>query len=322
METVNGFPAKAFGFDSAGRNPYECHTRPARRPAKLSMTTTDPSLADLRREIDEIDDALHDLLMRRGQLQERIRQAKAGSRVYIRPGREAMVLRRLIGRHKGAFPKAAVVHIWREIFAAAVSIQGHFSVGVLRSSTQGETLGRLARDHFGALTPVRELGTASRVLQAVADGTVAVGVLPMPETEEAAPWWPSLARRGDGVPRIMARLPFAQPPGGSRRGEALAVGLNIPQETGDDRGYLAVEAAENTSRSALRRVLQKAGFEVTDWKSYIGPDGTAYYLIEHSGILTDDDQRLAQLVETGEDVIAMAWPLGGYAMPLSAAELG
>lgn len=285
------------------------------------MTLTDRSLADLRREIDEIDDALHDLLVRRGNLQERIRQAKAGSEVYIRPGREAMVLRRLIHRHSGAFPKPVIVRIWREIFAAGLAVQGAFSVAVLQPRRDNGELCRIARDHFGSLTPIQELGTAARVLQAVADGTATVGVLPMPESEEPAPWWPSLARRGTRVPRIMARLPFARPVDSPLHGEALAVGLDIPQETGDDRGYLAIEIADQASRSALRRVLQQAGFEVMDWKAHVGRDRTAYYLIEHVGILDDEDPRLSALYSAGENIVSTAWPLGGYAMPLSASEL-
>ena len=66
----------------------------------------DPStLADLRQEIDRIDDAIHDQLMRRGELQAAIGRAKTGSEVYLRPGREAMVLRRLIARHEGRSPR-------------------------------------------------------------------------------------------------------------------------------------------------------------------------------------------------------------------------
>lgn len=285
------------------------------------MTLPDSSLADLRREIDEIDDALHDLLMRRGDLQARIGRAKAGSEVYIRPGREALVLRRLVARHKGAFPKPVLVRIWREIFAAGLSLQNYFSVAVMSPDGRGEELRRLARDHFGSMTPIHELGTSGRVLQAVADGTATVGVLPMPESEEAAPWWPNLARSGERVPRILARLPFARPHDGLLRSEALAVGLTMPQETGDDRGYLALETSTQASRSALRRLLQDAGFEVTDWKFYKGDYGTAYYLVEYNGILAEDDPRLEALRQAGESIVSTAWSLGGYAVPLSASDL-
>lgn len=284
------------------------------------MSSAEPSLADLRREIDEIDDTLHDLLIRRGELQAAVVRAKADSEVYIRPGRESLVLRRLCARHRGRFPKAVLVRIWREIFAAALAMQGAFSIAVAGTRAGGGDLRTLARDHFGSLTPLKEMASASRVLQAVADGEATVGVLPMPESEESDPWWRRLARSGERVPRVIARLPFAAP--GSRAGdsEALAVGLAPPEETGHDRSYLAVETSEHTSRAALRRALKDAGFELTDWTSWAGDKARALYLVECEGVLAAGDPRLQRLA-AAHDVIAAAWPLGCYATPLSADDL-
>ncbi|RDD61902.1 chorismate mutase [Ferruginivarius sediminum] len=284
------------------------------------MTSADPSLPDLRREIDEIDNQIHDLLIRRGELQAAVVRAKQGSSVYIRPGREAMVLRRLCARHQGRFPKAVLVRIWREIFSAGLSLQGEFSIAVLNGGGCGNDLRALARDHFGALTPFSDMGTAARVLQAVADGKATVGVLPMPESEESEPWWPRLARAGGQVPRIIARLPFAGP--GSRAGnaEALAVALVPPEETGNDRSYLAVETARETSRSALRDAMGKAGFQVTDWKSWVGGNEQALYLVECEGTLDERDPRLDALA-ADNDFVGTAWPIGSYAVPLSSEEL-
>lgn len=284
------------------------------------MTSADPSLADLRREIDEIDDTLHDLLIRRGELQAAVVRAKQGSEVYIRPGREALVLRRLCARHEGRFPKAVLVRIWREIFSAGLSLQGAFSIAVLNGQGRGLDLRALARDHFGALTPITDMGSAARVFEAVAAGKATVGVLPMPESEESDPWWPRLARAGPQVPRIIARLPFAAP--GSRAGdaEALAISLAPPEETGKDRSYLAVETPKDTSRSALRQCLQTACFQVTDWKSRVGGDSHALYLVECEGVLVDGDPRLRALA-TDNAFVTAVYPLGCYAVPLSADEL-
>ena len=89
------------------------------------------SLDALRREIDRIDDEIHDLLMRRAAVAGEIRRSKGpdnGS--YLRLGREAAILRRLVARHSGSFPKPALVRIWREIMAALTQLQGPFSVAV------------------------------------------------------------------------------------------------------------------------------------------------------------------------------------------------
>jgi chorismate mutase len=285
------------------------------------MTDSEPSLDDLRREIDEIDDSLHALLMRRAEVQQRVGRAKNGNAAYIRPGREARVLRRLIGQHHGAFPKPVIVRIWREIFAAGLSLQAPFSVAVLAEAKGQCGLPRLAREHFGTLTRVQEFGTAGQVLQAVGEHRTSVGVLPMPESEERAPWWPNMARHGDGVPRIVARLPFAQTEPEHQRRDALAVMLGAPEETGDDRGYVALETPHGTSRSALRRVLNQAGFDVTDWKVHDGPGAVTYYLVECRSVVRPGDPRLDALTAAADGAVSQAWPLGGYAMPLGPADL-
>ena len=55
-------------------------------------------LAALRDEIDEIDDTIHDLLMRRMALANRIsetKRARGATGALLRPAREAAILRRL-----------------------------------------------------------------------------------------------------------------------------------------------------------------------------------------------------------------------------------
>ncbi|MBT4740587.1 MAG: chorismate mutase, partial [Rhodospirillaceae bacterium] len=95
------------------------------------MSTDSNNLDDLRAEIDTIDESLHDLIMRRAEVVARVKDAKqdAGGGIF-RPGREAEVLRRLVGRHNGALPSAVIVRIWRELISAFVSMQGDFKIAV------------------------------------------------------------------------------------------------------------------------------------------------------------------------------------------------
>ena len=60
-----------------------------------------------------------------------------------------------------------MVRLWREIFAASSALQGGFSVAV---HALGPGHARLARQHFGALTPLRSHPSAARALAAVAEG--------------------------------------------------------------------------------------------------------------------------------------------------------
>lgn len=283
------------------------------------MSDRGPSLDALRREIDEIDDTLHDLLMRRAAAVERIRAAKRGGRGgFLRPGREAAILRRLAARHHGDFPVASVVAIWREIFAALTGLQGPFSVAVF-APEEGSPWTALARAHFGSVTPLQAMGRPSQVVAAVTEGSAAVGVLPLPQEQDANPWWRYLVSDRRDRPRIVARLPFLEKPANGREvPEALVVGRMAPEETGDDRSFLVLQAGEHISRSRINSALDEA--ELVShfygaWRDDEHPKAW-HHLIELTGHHDGRSGPVRRLVKGFEPNIDKVYALGGYAVPL------
>jgi chorismate mutase-like protein len=284
------------------------------------MAAPETPLDELRREIDGIDDALHDLMMRRAELVLRIGRAKAAAGSAgspLRPGREASVLRRLVGRHHGPLPAGVVVRIWRELMSAALALQGPFAVAVHSAPGCRE----LARDHFGALTPLLPHDSGWQVLRAVAEGEATVGVLPLPTLDEPDPWWRHLLGKDAKAPRIVARLPFAGlPPRGDA--EAFAVARGPAEPSGRDRSLIAIESAPQTSVSTLAGVLRAGGLEPVRSLAWRDPQpGAAWlHLVELDGFVAPDDVRLGRLGQGGE-MLRRLWPVGGYAVPFTAAEL-
>ena len=274
-------------------------------PAPATASAADPPnpLAQARAEIDALDDALHDLVMRRAAVVARLAasRAKAGSPSPLRPGREAMIMRRLLSRHTGALPATALMRLWRELLASSSAQQGGFSVAVHARGPEHE---RLAREHFGSLTPLRSLPTAACVLSAVAAGEAQVAVLPLPEEAEApeAAWWMSL-----DSPRlqVIARLPFFAT---GTEAEALAVAPGAPDPSGADRSLLRIEASGDCSRAQLAAALTAAGL-APRMLQLRRDGGVLRALAEVDGVLTADDPRLAGLP------VDRALPLGFYAVP-------
>lgn len=265
------------------------------------MADLRPNLAALRREIDAIDDAMHDLLMRRTEAVLGVAAAKRESNeAVLRPAREAQVLRRLIARHKGRFPKPALVRLWREMMAGSVHVQTKFSLAVYAPAGQ-EGLLRLAQDQFGASTPSRRHNTILGVLAEVSEGTASAGILPPPREEEVQPWWPSLVGN-ERLPRIVARLPFVPGPEG-----ALAIALVDQEKSGDDHSYIVLESPTPLSRDALTKMLTAAGLPPV----FIASHGTTY-LAEIADFVPAGDPRLARV---------RAVAVGGFAVPFSAAEM-
>ncbi len=283
------------------------------------MRAAKTSLEDLRREIDEIDDSLHDLLMRRTEIVEKVRVAKGEDTNYTRPGREAQILRRLVARHRGAFPKPVVARIWRDIIGALTLLQGPLAVAV-HAPEGGPDLRTRARDHYGALASLTGYESEMGVLRAVTEGRATIGVLPLPESDDAEPWWPSLASDSSGTPRIVARLPFASMEAPPRNAvDGLAVAITPQEESGLDHGYLVVETAEQLSRGALTELLEMAGIRVLDIQRWDAEPEQRLHLIEVEGFLAPEDPRLAKLKQSEQAL--KSWVIGGYAVPLTDQEL-
>jgi chorismate mutase len=172
-----------------------------------SKTSKPPSLGDLRREIDRIDEAMHRLLMQRGEIIDRLIAAKQSQETgsAFRPAREAEMMRRLVERHEGLLPLDTVESIWRVIISTFTFVQAPFSVHADLSA--GDALMRdSARFHFGFTVPfVAHMGAAS-VVAAVSASKGDLGLVPAFATAGSGAWWNAL--EFDSAPKIIARLPF------------------------------------------------------------------------------------------------------------------
>jgi chorismate mutase len=168
-----------------------------------------PSLADLRHNIDRIDESMHRLLMERGEIIDRliaVKQTQESGSAF-RPAREADMMRRLVDRHKGILPLDTAESIWRVIIATFTYVQAPFSLHADLSA--GDAAMRdSARFHFGFTVPfVAHVGAAA-VVAAVSGSKGDLGLVPAFAVAGAGAWWSAL--EFDAAPKIIARLPFAE----------------------------------------------------------------------------------------------------------------
>ncbi len=170
-----------------------------------------PSLADIRAEIDRLDAAMHALLMERSQVIERLITVKktGASGSAFRPAREAEVLRKLVERHHGLLPLDTVESIWRVIISTFTYVQAPHSV---HADITGDAAAMRdsARFHFGFTVPFITHESAARVIEAVDQSKGDLGMFRLDQSAEAGPWWRML--EGADAPKIIARLPFIDRP--------------------------------------------------------------------------------------------------------------
>ena len=285
------------------------------------MTVDKDKLAALRREIDRIDESIHDLIIERTKVVEKVRNAKRGEKIKIRPAREAEILYRLMKRHRGHFPKRELARIWREMIVATLRFEGPFSVAIYVGNN-GAGYADMARDQYGSFTPMSRHVSTRAVVEAVRNMQATVGILPLPRRDDEDHWWRLLVTETPDTPRVIARLPFISGAAGTDL-EALVICIIDQEQTGRDRSYLAVEADADIGFKAVEQALSQAGVSAVSHQVWHGPDRPAVwtYLVEVFGFVDTKGRQLNRLKDGLGRPAKRLVHLGGYATPLGDADL-
>jgi chorismate mutase len=165
----------------------------------------DSSLAALRAEIDHIDETMHELLMQRGEIIDRliaVKQTQESGSAF-RPAREAEMMRRLVDRHHGILPLDTVESIWRVIISTFTYVQAPFSIHA-DLTEDAAAMRDSARFHFGFTVPFVAHMSAAGVVAAVSESRGDLGLVSA--LPGGGAWWTAL--EFDSAPKIIARLPF------------------------------------------------------------------------------------------------------------------
>ena len=283
------------------------------------MTQKNKKLEALRAEIDRLDDELLNVLEQRIAIVTDIAAAKkeTGDGPVFRPGREATVMRRLLEKHSSDLPDAVVSRIWREIISAVTRMQRPNSVAV---TAPEKSVGYwdLARNHFGAATPMTLHKSATVVLRDVSTDPTKLGILPW-QNEELDTWWVHLAQGGETVPKILACLPFTPNDSGNFEDlGALVIGQSQPEPSGNDVSLIVLVAKEEVSRARMNEYLEKAGIpgKCMDSRSPQVEEGDWLHLIQISEFVAEEDNRLSTFKELVGDGVIKLVILGAYAVPI------
>jgi chorismate mutase len=234
------------------------------------------SLAELRREIDRIDEAMHRLLMERGEIIDRLIATKQTQETgsAFRPAREADMMRRLVDRHKGILPLETAESIWRVIISTFTYVQAPFSVHADLSA--GEAAMRdSARFHFGFTVPFVPHADAASVVAAVSDSRGDLGLVPAFGTAGTGAWWSAL--EADAMVRDVEVWSVRLAGWSTAAAEAvasLAEVIAVP-DRGFDSAALLISVPQGGRIERVTDTLVKAGASVRT-AALVGSHATRY----------------------------------------------
>jgi len=186
-------------------------------------------LESIRQEIDSIDDEIVALLCRRFAASARVRDAKAAapkSATPYRPGREAIILRRLVEQAASDVPAGVVERVWRTIISASTRLQADVRL-VTTPEVLADARHRAAVDLFAAMMPVEKARSLKGCLEALSPEQPVMAVVPM-----KSDWFAQIAGLAEPVrPRAIAVLPSDT---GKPSRALVVLGFAISEPTGED----------------------------------------------------------------------------------------
>ena len=140
-------------------------------------------LEKLRREIDEIDNKIVELLNKRAEIVINIAHIKRNEKAkFYSPEREREILERLTSLSEGSFPNDTLKVIYREILSASLSLEEPLKVACLGPLATFTHLAALR--HFGSSASFLPVESIKSVFDAVDSGKAEFGVVPIENSNE------------------------------------------------------------------------------------------------------------------------------------------
>jgi chorismate mutase len=179
----------------------------------------DSKLSELRNNIDKIDQEILGLLAKRAEIVLTVGELKHKNGEkghFIRSGREATMMRKLIKTGAGKFPTNTIFPMWRGIISASLSLENGLKIAIPSKLSFEQS--RLITEYFGSPTNYVECRNATEVLEKIDAKTV--GVLDISNA-----WWCKLAKDPINNIKVFAKL-----------GKSLYAFATVqPEESGDDK---------------------------------------------------------------------------------------
>lgn len=276
-------------------------------------------LKEIRQKIDTLDDKIHDVLMDRAALIVDVAEEKRKHNMqFVQPAREAKMIRRLLGRHSGPLPEAAIVRIWRELVGAVSLLQTGLNISVVEAEgPQGLALWEMARNYFGSAVPVQSLSNPRLAIASVREKQSSFAVLPWPPCDESDPWWGHLFSQEEPV-NIVCALPYGAAPAENSANyyRALVISGIDFMPSGEDRSFIGMQLNQNISRARIVDVFKSLNLAPRELHTQPQAQGRySLHCIEVDAYVKKNDHRLRKARVQFDEAESRLKVLGGYPVP-------
>lgn len=149
----------------------------------INYKAKDMALEEYRKQIDDLDNRILDLLAQRMEVVKQVGDLKRKTKATIyRPEREKAIIDRLDKMNKGLLNRAAIEAIFLEIFAVARNLELPERVAYL--GPEGSFTHQAAESRYGAMSTYTSLNSIEAVFETVKSDRARFGVVPIENNQE------------------------------------------------------------------------------------------------------------------------------------------
>jgi chorismate mutase/prephenate dehydratase len=289
------------------------------------------ALQALRQDIDKIDDQILSLLKKRMEVIAKVGELKKNNQenFFIRSSREADMIKNLVAKTDSAFPKSAIVSIWRKIITAANMHEQPLRIAIHNPKNISD-YEYLVKEYYSDAVPIFNLDSSTNVVAEIEKGEVQIGIFALPKDAEdshrkedsSENWWIGLANNRLGL-KVFAMIPMIQNistfSAHEKKFDAIhlvAVAIKKAEKSSSDNSLIYVELSSEFSKSQLLSAFKEQGISAKILKSVKMQqvDGIVFYLLECEGFFEEEDEKVKTLKKM--KIKPYVKVLGHYATPI------
>lgn len=269
------------------------------------MSAQKEDLSKFRQAIDEIDDEIINLLIKRLDIVKQVGAHKTKtsiSKSFIRAGREAVMIKDLSEKAGSAIPAAAIVAMWRTIISISLNTEQNLKITAYINGENKDCYWH-AREYYGVFTEILTEKSQEEIVAQVASSDGTIGILPLFD-ESKTPWWNRPNDEKNEI-YVFARVPFFESQFDNFT-PSLAIANVFPEKTDDDVSLIVINSHKEAQE--ILSLLE------SDISAKIIAENNNAYLLEIADFIAINDVRLGKIKTVfGDSAVRL---LGSYSNPI------
>jgi chorismate mutase len=285
---------------------------------------SEKNLENFRKKIDKIDNKIINLLYERIKVVHEVAEFKKQKeyKLFIHSAREADMIKNLLKKCNFAFPKSAIISIWRKIITSANNLEQKLKIGIYNPCNISNYFYQTS-EYYGDFVKITLETKLKNIFIKLKKNQLQIAIFALPShnsTKNQAkldtPWWFWLANNEIGLsqkfnPRVFSLISLKK----NKEDNLVAVGIKEAEKSSSDNSLIAMWLLQDLPQRKILSLLKKVNIKAKILDSFLkfNSHKNICYLLESSNFYSDSSLEIIKLAESIE--ILKIRVIGNYPTP-------